>query len=176
MPVQFNEEQGKLDEIFGGEGVYRARVAFTSEYAAHVNYGGDPHWPPLTPMFKWTDRMGWDNYGLDKSMSEDEMWDYVDQRRNAREPLPAAFLLASHIAEEGTEAMMYASDAFAQAQTDGESWLEANVDEDTPLREAALNFANWSLELAEDNLIERVSQATHGSSGLLGSMQPAEMV
>lgn len=175
MKMEYDSEADEaLDDIFGDEDTYTARVAFTTEYAAAVNFGGEPHWPPLRPMFKWTDRMGWENYGLDRSMTEDQMWSYVDDRRDARKPLPAAFLLASHIAEEGTEAMYYASDAFAKAQADAGSWAASNVDENTPLSRVARDFANYSLELAMDNLNERVSSATTGS--LLASAQPAELV
>lgn len=178
MPVEYeSDEQEKLTTIFGdGDETYTAEVGFTAEYAAPVNYGGDPHWPPLRPMFKWTDRMDWENYGMSMDMSEGDMWDYVDQRRAAHEPLPAAYHLAAHIAEHGTEAMMYASDAFAEAEATGGSWIERNYEEGDPLDKLALNFANWTLEMAQDNLIDRVSSATHGSAGLLGSMQPAELV
>jgi hypothetical protein len=176
MTVSFESEQEKIDELFGDRSVYRARIFIGADYAAPVNYGGEPHWPPLRPMFKWTDRMGWENYGLDGSMKEGDMWDYVDQRRNARKPLPAAFLLASHIADEGTEAMYYASDAFSEAQSTGDAWIERNYEEGMPLDELVLNLANWTLEMAQDNLMSRVSSASHGASGLLGSMQPAELV
>lgn len=176
MGVTFEQEMEKLDDIFGGEEVYRSRVGFGADYAAPVNYGGEPHWPPLKPMYNWTSRMGWENYGLDGNMSEGEMWDYVDERRNSREPLPAAYNLASHVADEGTEAMMYASDAFSQAQAEGESWMESRAEDVDSLRRLALDFGNWTLELAEDNLIERVSSATTGPGGLLGSMQPAELI
>lgn len=177
MKLQFFDESDEtLDDIFGDEDTYTAQVAFTTEYAAAVNYGGEPHWPPLTPMVRWTSRMGWENYDLDESMNEGDMWDYVDQRRDNGEPLPSAYHLAAHIAENGTEAMMYASDAFSEAQRNAESWAESNVSGTDSLHDIAINFANYSLELASDNLIERVSSATTGASGLLGSMQPAELV
>ena len=177
MKVTFHDDEDEaLDEIFGDEDRYVAEVAFTTEYAAAVNFGGDPHWPPLTPMFRWTDRMGWENYDMNDSMSEDDMWNYIDQRRSANEPLPAAYLLASHIAENGTEAMYYASDAVSESQRSADSWAEQNIAETDSLENIAINFANYSLELASDNLLDRVSSATTGSSGLLGSMQPAELV
>lgn len=177
MTVAFDrEDQEKLGEIFGNDDVYRAEVGFGADYAAPVDQGGEPHWPPLRPLIGWTERMGWENYGLDKGTNESDAWNYVDSRRDEGKPLPAAYLLAAHIADEGTEAMHYASDAFAEAQSRGDSWMRSHYQEGMPLRRLVLDYANWTLGMAEDNLIERVSQASQGSAGLLGSMTPAELV
>ena len=172
LDVELHPE--KLDEIFL-DGEVRVRTGFSAEYAAPVNYGSDPHWPPLTPMVRWTDRMGWENYGLDTSMEEGAMWDYVDERRAANEPLPAAYYMAQHIAENGTEPMLYASDAFIEAQQGADAFVESmDYDSDVPLETIAEDFANWSLELAIDNLNERVSAATTGK--LQQSASPARAV
>ena len=103
------------------------------------------------------------------------MWEYVDQRRAANEPLPAAYYMAQHIAENGTEPTLYASDAFIEAQQGADAFVESmDYDSDVPLETIAEDFANWSLELAIDNLNERVSAATTGK--LQQSAFPARAV
>lgn len=131
MTVELELNRSKIDTTFPEKDI-RVRVGYTTEYAAAVNYGTDPHWPPLTPMVKWTNRMGWENYNLSESDKEGRLWEKVDQRRAEGEPLPAAYLLARHIAENGTKPMQYASDAFIEAQQQGEKWLEGrDYDADT---------------------------------------------
>lgn len=163
-----------IDTVFPDSDV-RVRVGFTAPYAAAVNYGTDPHWPPLTPLVRWTDRLGWENYDLRESDPEGDLWQKVDDRRAAGEGLPAAYLLAAHIAEHGTKPMLYASDAFLEAQQRGEKWVEGrNYDGTTPVVKIARDFANWSLELANDNLVERVSAASDGN--LQRTAFPAEVI
>ena len=166
-------EDGALDLIFGDEESYYAEVAYTTEYAAAVNYGADPHWPPMTPMVRWTNRMGWENYGLTADQPEDDLWAAVDERRSSGEDLPAAYHMASYVAAEGTEAMMFASDAFAEASRNKDAFAEENLDGGTSAADAALALANWSLELSNDNLLAGVSSASTGK--LLQSMQPASL-
>lgn len=174
MTVEMELHGSKIDSIFP-DGDIRVQVGFHTSYAAAVNYGTDPHWPPLRPMVKWTNRMGWENYGLTDGMSEDDLWGEVDRRRAEGEPLPAAYLMAAHIAAHGTKPMMYASDAFTEAQQKGESWLEGrDYDADTPLEKIATDFGNWTLELAIDNLQERQSSAATGT--LQTSFMPAEVI
>lgn len=169
-----HENDDILEDIFE-ETDLTVRVGYSADYAAHVNYGGDPHWPPLTPMFEWTERMGWDNPGLESGMSEGAMWDEVDRRQNSNKPLPSAYFMAQHIAENGTQAMMFASDAFAHAAANGESWLERqNYDDGTSLERILKDFGNWTLEESNDRLVNRVSSATTGK--LLQSGYPAELV
>lgn len=174
MTVNLEMHRTKIDSIFPDDDI-RVRVGFNTEYAAAVNYGAEPHWPPLTPMVKWTDRMGWENYGLDEGMAEGDLWAEVDRRRSENEPLPAAYHMAAHIAENGTKPMMYASDAFVEAQQQGEAWIEGeDYDEETPVEEIATDFANWTLELSIDNLQERQSSAATGT--LQTSFMPAEVI
>lgn len=174
MTVEVEHDRSVLDKIFG-EGDQTVRVGYSAEYAAYVNYGTDPHWPPLTPMLKWTNRMGWDNPGLDESMSEGDMWDEVDRRRNQGEKLPSAYFMARYIANHGTKAMMFASDAFSNAVATGEQWLERQgYDPDTELEQILRDFGNWTLEESNERLIERVSAATTGK--LLQSGFPAELI
>lgn len=174
MTVDLEMRREKIDAIFP-DGDVRVRVGFATEYAAAVNYGTDPHWPPLRPMVRWTNRMGWENYGLTDGMSEDDLWGEVDRRRNEGEPLPGAYHLAAHIAENGTKPMMFASDAFVEAQQRGEDWISGrDYDAETPLVEIAQDFGNWTLELANDNLVERVSSASTGK--LQQSAFPAEVI
>lgn len=174
MTVEMEMRGEHIESVFPDKDI-RVKVGFNTEYAAAVNYGTDPHWPPLQPMVKWTNRMGWENYGLKASMPEGSLWDAVDRRRTEGEPLPAAYHLAAHIAENGTKPMLYASDAFIEAQQDGEQWIEdRDYDATTPLVEIAQDFGNWSLELANDNLVERVSMAATGN--LQQSAFPAEVI
>lgn len=174
MTVEVDLDQEKIDTIFP-ENDIRVQVGFTTSYAAAVNYGTDPHWPPLKPMVRWTNRMGWENYGLTRTQPEDELWAFVDERRSAGEPLPAAYLLAAHIAANGTKAMRYASDAFVKGQQEGEKWLKGRgYSANTPAVEIATDFANWTLELANDFLVERVSAASTGT--LQTSAFPAQVI
>jgi len=174
MTVELDMMNEKIDAIFPDKDV-RVQVGFNTAYAAAVNYGSDPHWPPMTPMVRWTNKLGWENYGLTKSMSEDELWAAVDRRRTEGEPLPGAYYLAAHIAENGTKPMMYASDAFVQAQQEGEAFIERQgYDAETPIVEIAKDFGNWTLELANDNLVSRVSSASTGN--LQQSAFPAEVL
>jgi len=174
MTVELEMQDSKIESIFPDQDV-RVQVGFTTEYAAAVNYGSDPHWPPMSPMVRWTNKLGWENYGLKASQSEDELWAAVDRRRTEGEPLPGAYYLAAHIAENGTKPMLYASDAFVQAQQEGESWVEGrNYDAETPIVEIAQDFGNWTLELANDNLVQRVSSAATGK--LQQSAFPAEVL
>jgi hypothetical protein len=174
MTVELELHGSKIDTTFPEQDV-RVQVGFNTPYAAAVNYGAEPHWPPLRPMVKWTNRMGWENYGLTDSMSEDDLWAEVDRRRAEGMPQPAGYLMAAHIAEHGTKPMMYASDAFTEAQQKGESWLSGReYDADTPLVEIAEDFANWSLELAVDNLQARQSSAATGT--LQTSFFPAQVI
>ena len=165
MTVNFDMDDDPAGALVARTGSYK--TGFAAEYAAPVNYGSEAHWPPLTPMLEWTDRMGWDNPGLDASMSEGDMWDEVDRRQSAGEDLPAAYHLAAHIAEHGTDAMMYGSDAFEEAARTGEAWAERQgYDGDNPdviLRD----FGSWTVSLAIENIIERVSPASKG--GLIQS-------
>lgn len=174
MTVELEMRGEKIESIFPDKDV-RVQVGFTTAYAAAVNYGSEPHWPPMKPMVKWTNKLGWENYGLKESQPEDELWAAVDQRRSEGKPLPGAYHLAAHIAENGTKPMMYASDAFTQAQQQGESWVEdRDYDAETPIVEIAKDFGNWTLELANDNLVERVSSASLGK--LQQSAFPAEVL
>lgn len=174
MTVELELRQSNIESIFPDEDI-RVQVGFTTRYAAAVNYGSDPHWPPMTPMVKWTNRLGWENYGLEASQPEDDLWAEVDRRRNEAEPLPGAYHLAAHIAAHGTKPMMYASDAFVQAQQEGEAWVEGRgYDAETPIEKIATDFGNWTLELANDNLVERVSAASFGN--LQQSAFPAKVV
>lgn len=161
MPVEFNTERDILDQIFGQ--VEDQQAGFEAEHAAPVNYGADAHWPPLGPLVGWTNRMGWDNGDLTESMPEEQLWAAVDQRRNAGEPLPAAYLLAAHIAEHGTEGNRFASDAFVEAVQRADRFIdEQQYPDDVSLEEVARDVANWTVELAVANLEERVSQAATG--------------
>lgn len=174
MTVELEIRRDKIDAIFP-DGDVRVQVGFSTAYAAAVNYGTDPHWPPLRPMVRWTNRMGWENYGLTDGMSEDSLWDEVDRRRAENEPLPAAYHLAAHIAENGTKPMRFASDAYIEAQQRGEDWLEGrDYDPETSVVEIAKDFGNWTLELANDNLVERVSSASTGK--LQQSAFPAQVM
>jgi len=80
MTVELEMQDSKIESIFPDQDV-RVQVGFTTEYAAAVNYGSDPHWPPMSPMVRWTNKLGWENYGLKASQSEDELWAAVDRRR-----------------------------------------------------------------------------------------------
>lgn len=174
MTVDVEIRREKIESIFPDDDI-RVEVGFATEYAAAVNYGTDPHWPPLTPLVRWTNQLGWENYGLTPSQPEGELWDAVDRRRAEGEPLPGAYHLAAHIAENGTKPMRYASDAFVQAQQEGESWVDGrDYDATTPVVEIAKDFANWTLELANDNLVQRVSSASTGK--LQQSAYPAEVL
>jgi len=149
-------------------------TGFTAEYAAPVNYGSEAHFPPLKPMERWTRRMGWDNPGLERGMSEDEMWEEVNRRRNTDEPMPSAWFMALHINENGTRPMLYASDAFDEAASGAESFVGSRDYGDNATTEEVLrDFTNWTSQLAQEKLINRVSRATTGASGLLGSAYPA---
>jgi len=171
MTVSWTEGDADLEGLF--EDVTTSyRTGFAAEHAAPANYGTDPHWPPLTPMLEWTNRMGWSNPGLDESMTEDEMWREVERRKAAKEPLPSAFHLAAHMSRAGTEGLMYASDAFSQGATRGESWVEKqDYDPETPPDVIIREFLNWTFSLAQQYLNERVSSATTGE--LLRSGYPA---
>lgn len=175
MTVELEFNHGDtIDTVFPDADV-RVRVGFAAPYAAAVNYGSDPHWPPLTPMVRWTNRLGWENYDLREADSEDTLWSKVDARRGAGEPLPGAYHLAAHIAEHGTKPMLYASDAYIEAQQRGEKWLEGrDYDASTSIVEIARDFANWTLELANDNLVDRVSAASDGN--LQRSAFPARVI
>lgn len=160
--LEIEHDPDELDDILPDEDI-EVTVGFEAEHAKPVNYGTDPHWPPLTPMLGWTNRMGWDNPGLDESMSEDEMWDEVSRRRAAREPLPAAYWMARHIAENGTKPMLFVNDTLAHARQRGESWVaDQNYDETTPAAEIVEDFADWTLQEAIFTLRTRVSNAATG--------------
>lgn len=161
MTVELELDMDVIEETIPDDDI-TVVTGFSTEYAAYVNYGTEAHWPPLTPMVKWTERMGWENYNLETSDSEDELWDKVDERQNSNEPLPAAYLMARHISQHGTEAMMYASDAFDEAVMNGESWMESQGYHNEDPEQILLDFANWTLELATQNIVDRVSPATTG--------------
>lgn len=163
MTLSVEHDDSTVDAVFE-EADVSYRTGFSAEYAAPVNYGTEAHWPPLTPMVKWTDRMGWDNPGLDASMSEDELWNEVSRRQTANEPLPAAYGMAKHIAENGTQPMNYASDAFTDAVREGEQWVAAQDYDDTASPSLVLReFASWTFTMAQENLNQRVSRATTGN-------------
>jgi hypothetical protein len=163
MSLDIEHDTSVLDEAFE-EADIRYRTGFSAKYAAPVNYGTEAHWPPLTPMVRWTDRMGWDNPGVDTSMSEDELWNEVSRRQTANEPLPAAYGMAKHIAENGTEPMQYGSDAFTDAVREGESWVDAQgYDATAPPSLILREFASWTFTMAQQYLNERVSRATTGN-------------
>ncbi|UTF55986.1 hypothetical protein [Natronosalvus rutilus] len=175
MTVDVDFHHGDTIDAVFPEADVRVQVGFAAPYAAAVNYGSDPHWPPLTPMVRWTNKLGWENYDLQEADSEDALWQKVDNRRAAGDPLPGAYHLAAHIAENGTKPMLYASDAFIEASQRGEKWLEGRgYDAETPVVEIARDFANWSLELANDNLVSRVSAASDGN--LQRSAFPAKVI
>lgn len=175
MTVELELHHGDTIDTVFPESDVRVRVGFNSPYAAAVNYGSDPHWPPLTPMVGWTEKLGWENYNLREQDAEGDLWDKVDNRRAQGDPLPAAYHLAAHIAENGTKPMLYASDAFIEAEQRGEQWLEGrDYDASTSVVEIARDFANWTLELANDNLVSRVSAASDGN--LQRSAFPARVI
>lgn len=164
MTVEKDHDTDLLDGLFGDdEADMAAKVGYSAEHAAPANYGTSAHWPPLTPLLGWTTRMGWDNPGLHPSMSEGEMWDEVSRRQQSGERLPAAYLLAQHIATHGTNPLMFASDALAHAHQEGERWLEQQgYDADTDLAEILVDFGAWTLEESNTRLRDRVSIATTG--------------
>lgn len=174
MSLTWYVDKDLIDHIFP-DGDIRVEVGYEAEYAAAVNYGSDPHWPPLKPLVIWTEKMGWENYNLREGDNEGDLWSKVDDRRAAGEPLPAAYLLAAHIAENGTKPMLFASDAFVQAQQEGEQWIKGRgYTAETSLVQIAQDFGNWTLELANDNLVERVSKASDGF--LQKSAFPAQVI
>lgn len=163
-----------IDETIPDDEVV-VETGFGADYAAPTNYGTDSHWPPLTPMVEWTNRMGWENYGLESSMSEDALWNAVDERQVSNQLLPAAYLLAAHIAENGTEGLQYASDAFTMAIRQGEPFVRRqDYDANTSLERVAIDVANWTFSTAQENLAERVSRASTGT--LLQSGIPPQVV
>jgi hypothetical protein len=173
MPIE-HESEDLLDAVFSDSDL-AVETGFAADYAAPANYGSEAHWPPLTPMVTWTERLGWENYDLSTSDSEDVLWAKVDARQAANEPLPGAFLLARHIAQHGTEPLHYASDAYAQGVREGESFVESQgYDATTPVREILLETASWTFSLANQKLAKRVSRASTGV--LLQSGFPPQVI